>query len=63
MELLEIENGQLEKANLKFNIWTFEHSFFQLMESPAPLNIPTPTPAPDRGLSFVAVLWSCFNGC
>ena len=30
---------------------------FQVRESPAPLNVPTPTPAPDRGgLSFVAKL-------
>ena len=26
----------------------FQTFYFQVMESPAPLNIPTPTPAPDR---------------
>ena len=33
--------------------WKFGKSYkllyFQVRESPAPLNIPTPTPAPDRG--------------
>ena len=33
--------------------WEFGKSYklfyFQVKESPAPLNIPTPTPAPDRG--------------
>ena len=58
--------------------WKFGKSYerfcFQVRESPAPLNIPTPTPAPDQGgpvacLSgpatclFSSVLLICFGSC
>ena len=40
--------------NLKIGILEFQKALnFQVRESAAPLNIPTPTPAPDRGVAWV----------
>ena len=49
-EITEMKNKL--KANMKHeNIKDKQYvlSYFQVRESPAPLNIPTATPAPDRG--------------
>ena len=45
--------------------WKFGKSgklfYFQIRESPAPLNIPTPSPAPDRGGPVACLSGQCLS--
>ena len=49
-ETSNIQNTTKKNKNANEH-WKIIFFYFQLRESPAPLNIPTPIPAPDRGAS------------
>ena len=42
-------NTQWQMGKRTWKLSNVFETYFQTRESPAPLNIPTPTPAPDRG--------------